>query len=189
MLEHTIIRSFDHKTCGHIGAVEFTFPLDGWFIGDKALNPLSVIAMANQSLQIFQDAYAGIGSSKTESEGRAAFDAKVDKIENNNVGVTRGSEPAENKYIRQGILSALVDAEHVKYSAIEGESKSDDRKTFLMDAYDNLAADSNERAKIDEYARLMVQVDKDKVIAAESAKSALKGVTLHVGVVDITDES
>lgn len=181
----SIDRSYIHKggkvadPVGLIGSVDLHFPVDGWSLNGHGLNSQSVTAIVNHGLQIFQDTYAGIGASKTEDEGRAAYASKVFKVENNLIGVSRGSEPAEYKHIRNAVLKTLTDNAMVKYSAIEGDDKTAERKTFLMNAFDALAADSEDRSQVTEYARLMVEVDRQRAADAEIAKTALKGIKLN----------
>lgn len=76
-------RTYEHKTFGNIGSVEFTVPDGAFSLGDKVLPASSVEHLMTFALQTLQDAYAG---AKDATEAKANFEKKLTKLIEGTIG-------------------------------------------------------------------------------------------------------
>lgn len=149
-------RAFEHRTVGRIGSVTLTVTDQGeWFLNGTKLPEASARYLAEYSLQCLQDAYAGIGTSKTEAEGRAAFDKRLDALIAGTVGMRAATgEPAINRFIREVIRKNLSGENKKKYDALKD---ADEKREALWALYERAPEDV--RAKIDALAERLLAED------------------------------
>lgn len=159
-----IVRAFEHKDFGKLGAVEIVFPANDWTLNDKALPSASIKAIVNHGLQILQDAYAG---SKSAAEAQGDFDKKMDALFAGTIKSRQRSPQdrieAEVLRLARNIVSAALKAKGLKMEkdayiakVLEYKAKNVDRLTIEAEA--NIAViDSAEDVDLSDIEGLEVE--------------------------------
>jgi hypothetical protein len=87
-------RTFNHRTYGAIGTIEFEVPKGKYILNGNELPESSVAHLMTFALQTLQDAYAG---AKSTDEATAAFNGKYDKLLNGTIGTRTGGDGADER--------------------------------------------------------------------------------------------
>jgi hypothetical protein len=159
-------RSFNHRTFGAIGTVEFETPKGKYILNGNELPESSVAHLMTFALQTLQDAYAG---AKSTDEALGAFNGKLDKLLNGTIG-TRGSGDGADERTRVA-RSVTMAAAKAKFGAKSPEwatftGLTDDEKNAKLDGWYAANAAAFDPAIDEEMARRA---------AKREAKSALAG--------------
>jgi len=159
-------RSFNHKVYGAIGAVTFETPKGSFKLNGANLPEPSVDHLMTFALQTLQDAYAG---AKSTDEALGAFNAKLDRILNGEIGVRgTGDGASERTRVERSVMMA---AAKIRFGAKSAEwatftGLADDAKNAKLDAWYAANAAGLSGAVDEEMARRAAKRDANKNLAA-----------------------